>query len=154
MHLNKNGGQSAKNRFSGSIAYVGAARSAWLVAEDEEDPQRKKLLNVKSNLGPKPDGLAYTVQNNAGSPALEWEPEPLEESADQAQQTEDKGEAAKREAAKEYLEVELRDGPRPAKELQRTKDFGRNTLFEAKKELGITAKKGSDNATYWHLPEY
>ena len=52
-HLNKAVGQmDAMMRLSGSIAFVAAARSAYLVASDRDDKTRRLFLPLKNNLGP------------------------------------------------------------------------------------------------------
>jgi putative DNA primase/helicase len=60
-HLNKGGG-SAMARFTGSGAFVAAARAAYLVAKDADDPDRRLFLPVKNNLGEDKTGFAYTIQ--------------------------------------------------------------------------------------------
>ena len=65
-HVNKDGAK-ALMRVSGSLAFVAAARTAYLVMEDPLDPEnrRRLLLSLKNNLGPAASGLAYTVETAA-----------------------------------------------------------------------------------------
>jgi hypothetical protein len=69
-HLNKGGGggnQTALNRFSGSIAFVAAARAAFAVLEDPENDERRFLLQAKNNLGPKCRGLVFRMEQRVVS---------------------------------------------------------------------------------------
>ena len=59
-HLNKSGGADALMRVSGSLAFVAAARAAYLVAEDTENNQRV-FLPMKNNIGNDGNGLAFDV---------------------------------------------------------------------------------------------
>lgn len=63
-HVNKDGAR-ALTSVNGSLAFVAAARTAYLVVEDALDPlhQRRLVLSIKNNLGPPASGLAYTVES-------------------------------------------------------------------------------------------
>jgi hypothetical protein len=60
-HLTKATGRDPIYRGGGSIGIVGAARAGLLVAADPDDPSRRVLASVKSNLGPPPESLAYRL---------------------------------------------------------------------------------------------
>ena len=63
-HLNKGGAgnQNAVSRFAGSIAFIAAARAAFAVIEDPDDEGRRLLLQAKTNLGKKCEGLAFRIE--------------------------------------------------------------------------------------------
>jgi putative DNA primase/helicase len=91
-HLNKGGAggnQSALNRFAGSIAFVAAARAAFAVIEDPEDPERRLLLQAKNNLGKPCKGLAFRleqrlIQEDIVSSNVMFEGEHVSQSIDEA----------------------------------------------------------------------
>ena len=61
-HLNKNAGGSVMYRTMGSLAFVAAARAVWAVVADAEDEtQRRLLVPVKQNLSAASTGLAYRI---------------------------------------------------------------------------------------------
>ena len=60
-HLTKRGGTTSLYRGGGSIGFVGACRSVWLLARDLEDPQRRVLAQVKNNLAPPQPSLAFSL---------------------------------------------------------------------------------------------
>lgn len=74
-HLNKARGGDPLYRGGGSIGIVGAARSGLLVAADPDDPTRRVLASVKSNLGVMPDSLAYRLVDSPdhGVARVVWE---------------------------------------------------------------------------------
>ena len=61
-HLTKAGGTEALMRVMGSLGFVAAARSAYLVAKDAEDETRRLFLPLKNNLAEDRGGLAFRVR--------------------------------------------------------------------------------------------
>lgn len=74
-HLNKASGRDPLYRGGGSIGIVGAARAGLLVAADPDDPDRRVLASIKSNLGAYPDSLAYRLvgAGDYGVARVQWE---------------------------------------------------------------------------------
>ena len=74
-HLNKGNGRDPLYRGGGSIGIVGAARAGLLVAPDPDDPDRRVLASIKSNLGPAPESLTYRLVDVAehGCARVQWE---------------------------------------------------------------------------------
>jgi len=74
-HLNKANGRDPLYRGGGSIGIVGAARAGLLVATDPDDPDRRVLASVKSNLAPSPESLTYRLVGcgNYGVARVQWE---------------------------------------------------------------------------------
>lgn len=74
-HLNKASGRDPLYRGGGSIGIVGAARAGLLVAPDPDDPERRVLASVKSNLGAAPDSLTYRLVGSGdyGVARVQWE---------------------------------------------------------------------------------
>lgn len=77
-HMNKSGGSNALYRGGGSIGIVGAARAAFLIARDPEDPDRRIFSVTKMNIAKEPPSLAFRVASDPvhGVARLEWEPDP------------------------------------------------------------------------------
>ncbi|WP_447407661.1 hypothetical protein, partial [Clostridium perfringens] len=64
-HFNKASSQNANAkaiyRFIDSIAFVAAARTAFVATEDPEAQGRMLLLHAKNNIAKRPPGLTYTI---------------------------------------------------------------------------------------------
>jgi hypothetical protein len=164
-HPSKAAGTKALMRVSGSLAFVAAARAAYLVLSDPADKRRRLLLPMKNNLGPDATGLAFriegaTVSSQAGPLAtsrIVWESEPVTMTADEAIQAEapSKGASAVDEAA-DWLREVLSAGPVGADEvisMAKQEQISERTLRRARELLGIKpAKDGMEGGWIWSLP--
>lgn len=161
-HLRKGEG-AAMYRTMGSLAFIAAARSAWVVAKDEADPTRRLMLPLKSNIAPDVGGLAFAILPHGpnDAPVLCWEREPVTTAADDAighNQQRKRGPAPdERTEAAEWLRAELSSGPRPAKELIEDGDehgYTKRTLQRAYREVvkGKPSRDGFGGPVIWSLP--
>ena len=87
-HFSKGTGTSANHRIIGSIAFVAAARAAFIVSRDPDDENRRLFVPSKNNLGPDRDGLAFRIETrDVGrgiiAPAVSWDSEPVKRTADE-----------------------------------------------------------------------
>jgi hypothetical protein len=155
-HLTKTPGSNALYRGGGAIGLVGACRSAWLVARDPLDPRQCVLAQVKNNLAPPQQSLAYSVQAEPPAPPrLSW----LGFSpwtADLLAAGTGRGQARFR--ARAFLLSALQAGPRPAREvwtLAQKQGLSQRTLRRARGELSVRAVRvihEGRQQSYWLLP--
>jgi hypothetical protein len=157
-HLNKGTGD-AINRVMGSLAFVAAARAAYVITKDPNNSLRRLFLPAKNNLGVDDTGLAYQL---TGSPVpyVKWESLPVNVSADDAL-LDNKNPVGRppddRQEAEEWLLDSLKNGSKPAAEILSESykvGISRATLRRAKVNLGIvTMKVGYETGWVWALPE-
>lgn len=148
-HLSK-GQAKAINRIIGSVAFVAAARAAWLIGEDPDAPERRLFLPVKNNLG-KATGLAYRLVGDNQATRIEWDTEPVLITADDL---DDDRERTPLEEAKAWLIAQLADTPVPsASVLKKAKADGiaERTLKRAKADLKIVSER-EGKVWVWRLP--
>ena len=159
-HLNKGQG-AAIYRMSGSIAFVAAARAAFAVAKDKDDPKRRLMLPVKNNLALDQGGLAYHVETTpSGAPIIAWEADPVIdvdiEQAMGAQRGETR-QGGKLSDAAEWLRNILLDGPMEADQLEveaKAAGISWATIRRAKNMAGADSRKrGFDRGWEWYLIE-
>jgi hypothetical protein len=148
-HLNKAEGKQALMRVSGSLAFVAAARAAYLVAPDAKDNSRRLFLPMKNNLGPDASGLAFrinkaTVSSSAGpleTSHVVWESEPIPLTANEALRAENQsGSASAVDGAVDWLRDTLAEGSVAASnifERATTDGIAKSTLQRASKMLGV-----------------
>jgi putative DNA primase/helicase len=158
-HPPKDTPRKAIHAFSGSLAFVGGPRMAFVVAEDNEN-KRSLLLAVKNNLGPKAAGLGYRIKDTSVdhriiTSVIDWDDEPVSVNASEALRQSD-GRGHKLAAAKEFLNEQLADGPMLKNELvaaAQRQGISLDVLKKAKTELGvIAAKDGFQGPWQWRLP--
>ena len=148
-HMSK-GNAKALHRVIGSVAFVAAARAAWSVSKDPDDPDRRLFLPVKNNLG-NIDGLAYRLTGSGKDTHIEWEDGPITMTADDAEAP---GERSPIHEATEWLQARLDNGAVNAAVVLREagKDgIAERTLKRAKADLGISSRREGSNWV-WELP--
>lgn len=144
-HLNKKEEAATLYRVGGSIGYVGAARSVLAVSKSERSENVRVLYSIKSNLSKRPPALEYALKMNRelDTTHVVWgglssfDPERVL-----------KGEGSqKRKECEDFLSTVLVDGPVPSKEIKKAAAEAGicwRTLYQHKRELGVTAKKQGD----------
>jgi hypothetical protein len=167
-HLRKGGSGPAIDQVSGSMAFIAAARTAYLVVRDQEDPTRVLFLHLKNNLAPPSPGLAYRlvgveipVRTRQGPVAttvgkVQWLDDEITISADEAVNGTTPKES-KVEAAMEWLADVLSDGPVAQtliEEAAKRDGVSIWTMRDAKKKMGVVSKqdRGFHGGWVWTMP--
>lgn len=165
-HLNKGGGAEAMTRVTGSLAFVAAARSAFLVVRDPQDEDRRLLLCVKQNLAAEPDGMAFTVEGVTvegqhgpiPTSRIVFSTDVVTVTADEALAAQSQGRdgGSETDEARAWLLDALADGARPKQELERqAKEDGLawRTVQRGAKVLGVqSSRAGFGLPAIWTLP--
>jgi putative DNA primase/helicase len=165
MHLTKDVDRQALYRILGSIGYVAAARVVHLVVKDPNEAGRRYFLQIKNNLAKVAAPLAFTLEELPEEGArLVWStdvPPDLDiEALVRGVLPPSPDEAAARRAAQDFLRQTLEAGPEWSAVILKAathNGVARRTLFRAKLDLGIRAKKVGQPGTsgqgwYWRLP--
>lgn len=154
-HLNKNRGQNAKDRGSGSGDIMAAARSGLLIArtgKSDDDP--RALASVKSNLAKNAKTILFRFDDNGRIEFLEESDKTADELVGNSF-----GDGAGRpdtqiEKAKEIILSMLKEGPRTATEIFSAIEHagvGKHTANNAKKFLGVQSIKSGTGEWLWQL---
>jgi len=159
-HFSKASDRAALERITGSTAFAEAPRVTHIVAKDRLDPERRLFLPAKNNLSRGKEGLAYRMEDCEGYGRVAWERDPVYTTADEALRPDDRRpgpEPERLEEAKNWLRENLRNGPRPAKDLidEAGKDgILKRTLMRARRDLGVESfKNGMKGGWLCRLPE-
>lgn len=165
-HLNKGGGAEAMTRVTGSLAFVAAARSAFLVVRDPQDEDRRLLLCVKQNLAAEPDGMAFTVEGVTvegpkgpiPTSRIVFSTDVVTVTADEAlaAQSEGRGGGSAEDEARAWVADALAKGARPRPELERqakADGLAWRTVQRGAKVLGVESSlAGFGLPAVWTLP--
>ena len=136
-HLNKSQQANALYRASGSLAFVAAARAAYSVTKDPDDPDRRLILPLKNNLGDDRTGFAYTIiEADNGAPVLAWEDDPVEMTLEDIANAVTERKPRPVEQAKAWLQAVLHDGPVLVTELQEIGRGSRTCLADGQTRPG------------------
>ena len=142
----------AMNQVGGSIAFVAASRSAYLVSKDPEDEERRLFLKIKNNLSNYAGGISFTVESHKLPNGIEiskvvWGDEPVKTTADEVlayyNQTEFQH---KKESRKKWLKEFLADGTKNVKEVMeeaKKQGLSKKQLRTLRKKMGIESNKPS-----------
>lgn len=171
MHFNKKTDvTNAMLRISDSLAFVAAARHCYVVVDDK-DNNRKLFLRAKNNLAPDHKALAYGFGVRAighdrqtgvtiEAPHIVWHPQHVDITATEAMEAAATGQTSHTQArddAKKFLADILATGPVSKHEVEEAAEancISERTLWRAKTELGVIAKKSGLNAGWtWELPQ-
>lgn len=155
-HLTKMKHDKAIHQGGGSVDLIGAARSAFLIATDPQDKNRRILAHVKHNVGPRSNSWAYQLHKAEGDeiPRLKW----LGQSSltvEDLTSNQSGAEQRPRANAIDFLRNALRDGPRKASDLQAEAEeqgISPRTLARARKKLNIKSKQ-QRRVWYWSLSD-
>jgi putative DNA primase/helicase len=163
-HLNKAGGNEALMRVTGSMAFVAAARAAYVVARDKHDPLRRLFLPLKNNVGSDQVGLAFKVEpfdleGGIQTSRVMWDAEAVTVSADEAMRPmESDDERDQQDEVADWLQDLLSLGRMKSHEV-RTKatraGIAWRTVQRAAKKVGVAMKRegfGPDMVSFWWLP--
>jgi hypothetical protein len=152
----------AIHAFTGSLAFVAAARMAFMIVE-EEGTERVLMLPVKNNLAPLPKGLGFHKVQRMTTGAIVashivWDSAPVTVTAGEAmrasaQSGKDGSDLAD---AVDFLRERLSYGPMPANDVKAAADaegISGATLRRARAKLGVVAEKGGFKEGWsWRLP--
>jgi len=155
LHFNKNSSLQAIYRILGSIGFIAAARTVWLIARDRDDENEKRrfFAPIKNNLAPPTKPLAFSIEKGR----LIFESMPIE-NFDIEEVLAPVERASETKRAKGFLLDILKDGPMPMKEIKNaSRDEGISwaTLRRAKEKMNIKSFKesGVGGKWYWKLLE-
>jgi len=159
-HFNKGTGMKAISRVIGSIAFVAAARVAFVVLKDPDNPERHLMLQLKNNLAPDRDGLAFRTEEVLLQPEgvtavrVIFEPEPVGMVADEVMADRSQINSRARAAAEDFLLAQLEAGPKPAVAIFAEairKGISERTLKRAKHELRVESRRAGKGSWMWAL---
>lgn len=144
-HLTKTKRDKAIYQGGGSMDVIGAARSAFLVAQHPNDPDQKIVAHVKHNIAPRGTSWVYELVQEVpdGVPVLKWIG-PSDLTIEDLMGGDDDDRKSAVDEAIDFLRDELRDGPKPVAQIEargQARGIAKRTIDRARKEIGVKSKK-------------
>ena len=149
-HMNKANGGKSLYRGLGSIDIPAIARSVLMIARDENEPEIRYMIPVKSSLAPEGDVISFVLDRVKGFRWIGKCSNPMNDDKNVEQIIHNK-----RGKAKELLRLILSTGELPATEIMdKMKEYGisERTIRTASKDIGVVTYK-SENRWYWKLED-
>ena len=148
-HPPKSSNGRAMNQVGGSIAFVAASRSAYLVSKDPQDEERRLFLRIKNNLTSHSVGISYRLEEvilpTGKISKVVWGDEPVKITADEVLAYYNRTEFQHgKESRTKWLQEELADGPKNAAEVEKkalTQGMTEKQLRTAKEYAGVSSDK-------------
>jgi hypothetical protein len=160
MHVGKSTDRQARHRVLGSVAFTNAARLVFAIGPDPEDPERRLLVPVKSNLCREAPTLAFRLEDADGVALVVWETEPVENvTADSVLAGKPSISDEDHQDAMGVIQTLLEDEEWPldakvAIEAGRAHGIHERTLRRAARKLGIEVRKvGFQSGWRWYKPK-
>jgi RecA-family ATPase len=154
-HLNKAAGMKALYRGQGSIDFSAVCRSVFTFGYDPDNPGRRLMTHTKGSISSRSKTIEYFLTEEGG---FRWGGQ-SDETADEilgAGESKVKREAKELEIAKQFLHEILAAGAMPSetvKERGKARGIAARTLWRAKTEIGVAAKKMRMTGEWlWRLP--
>lgn len=163
-HLTKPGNgasqTSAMARVMGSMAYVAAARAAYLICDNEDDRTIKQFIPMKNNVGDDMTGFEYRIkniiiENDIKTSRIEWLATSIQKDANDALNK--TRSSPRKQLAIEFLKDCLKNGAMLLTDIRRRAeeaDISPPLLYTAKDELKIIQDEVTDRycRKIWLLP--
>jgi DNA repair protein RadA/Sms len=152
-HLNKQSGPRALYRGGGSIDYAALFREIFTIAEDPNEEGRRVFAHTKNNISGIQPSLSFYIDESG----FRWG-DTVNLTADElvAPRTTKTRDRRQQAEAREFLKEALANGPMQSKKLFDKADvchIAQRTLWRAKDELGIRARKERFGPWWWALPD-
>jgi putative DNA primase/helicase len=158
-HLNKSINSTASNKVSGSVAFVAAVRSAFMVVKDNNNEDRRLFTTIKNNLAKDKTTLGFKITEVNITPEIqtskvEWESVAIEMSANEILREQGLSSGASDKSVK-WLEEFLQRNPQGMKlqdieNIALRSGISRRSLFNAKKTAMVeVVSTGNRNEKIW-----
>jgi len=157
-HLTKGGTLKPIYRGLGSIDLAAACRSVLMAGCDPDNPQKRGIVQIKSNLAPMGAAIGYELTDGGfcwtGESDLTWQ---------RILSAEDTDSKSALDGAIDFLKDELAEGAVEVKQVERDADaagINSRTLRRARESTGVEVKRQSEPGSkrgsgrwLWQLPE-